>query len=300
MSNDNGENTHENKLNFNIDKKSLSKIGFVYIVLFLVPLALGLFAPLIKPLLTDYNASLMLTLIFAYIIPLGIIYYFMKDMDKTSLKKRKITIFQFIMYFVIAFALIQLGYYIINIFTIAHPISNPVESFSNGSIFINFLYVVLLVPVMEELIFRKFLIDHTIKYGSTFAILFSAMIFALFHRNLFQLIYTFLIGVFFAMVYIKTGNIKYTVALHALVNFCGSIVPSLLGANQELVVAYAIGSLCLTGLGIIILILFRKHFQTDYTNLVLSKLQSLKLVFKNWGILFFILVWIIIVALHLS
>lgn len=300
LTNNNGENSQENKLNFNIDKKSLSKIGFVYSLLFLIPLLLGLFAPLIGPLFMNYNASLILTLIFAYCIPLVIIYYFMRNLDKTPLKKKKINIFQFASYFIIAFALIQLGYYIINLFTIAHPIENPAESFSQGSIYFNFIYLVLLVPIMEELIFRKFLIDHTIKYGSTFAILFSAMIFALFHRNFFQLIYTFLIGAFFASVYIKTGNIKYTILLHSLINFSGSILPSLLSFNKYLIISYSILSLCLTFLGIIVLILFRKHFKTDYPKLVLSKGDSLKLVFKNWGIVFFIILWIIITIFHLS
>ena len=72
--------------------------------------------------------------------------------------------------------------------------------------------------------FRKLLIDRTIKYGAGISILISALMFGLYHANLNQLIYSLLVGGFFAAVYVKTGNVIYTILLHMAANFTGSIV----------------------------------------------------------------------------
>lgn len=89
---------------------------------------------------------------------------------------------------------------------------------------VNILVMVLLAPVLEELLFRKMLIDRTIKYGEGISVLISALFFGLFHGNLNQFAYAFVIGGVFAFVYVKTGNVKYTIYMHMLVNFLGSAV----------------------------------------------------------------------------
>lgn len=53
------------------------------------------------------------------------------------------------------------------------------------------LVVVIVAPMLEELMFRKQIIDRCGKYGEKTAILFSATMFALFHMNLFQCFYAF-------------------------------------------------------------------------------------------------------------
>ena len=83
---------------------------------------------------------------------------------------------------------------------------------------------ILYAPIAEEILFRKLLIDRTIKYGQGISILMSAFIFGLFHGNLNQFVYAFTLGAVFAYVYSKTGNIKYTILMHMVVNFLGSIV----------------------------------------------------------------------------
>lgn len=89
------------------------------------------------------------------------------------------------------------------------------------------LVVVIIGPIFEELIFRKMYIDTIGKYSTTTAILVSAASFALFHGNITQIIYTFGVGLILGWVYAKTKNIVYTIILHMLLNFFGS-VPSLL------------------------------------------------------------------------
>jgi membrane protease YdiL (CAAX protease family) len=84
--------------------------------------------------------------------------------------------------------------------------------------------MVILAPLIEEYVFRKQLIDRTRQYGEKTAIVFSAFVFALFHGNLYQLFYAFGIGLVFAYVYTRTGRLRYSVALHAIINFMGSVV----------------------------------------------------------------------------
>lgn len=85
-----------------------------------------------------------------------------------------------------------------------------------------------LAPIGEELIFRKIIIDRTRRYGDTVAILLSATFFALFHGNLFQFFYAFLLGLLLGYLYTRTGNIAWSMGLHAFVNFYGGVLTTAL------------------------------------------------------------------------
>ena len=79
-------------------------------------------------------------------------------------------------------------------------------------------------PLGEELIFRKLLIDRARRYGDLTAILLSGVLFGLFHGNLFQFFYAAAVGMILAYVYTRTGKYLYCVAMHAVINFMGSVV----------------------------------------------------------------------------
>lgn len=82
-------------------------------------------------------------------------------------------------------------------------------------------------PLLEELFFRRFLCDRLAKYGEWQAVLFSGLAFSLFHMNFEQIFYAFVLGCLFAIVYVKTGKLRYTVLMHFCVNFVGT-VPALI------------------------------------------------------------------------
>ncbi|MCR5503182.1 MAG: CPBP family intramembrane metalloprotease [Lachnospiraceae bacterium] len=86
------------------------------------------------------------------------------------------------------------------------------------------IFIVILAPVAEELLFRKFLIDRIYGYGEAMAILLSGLMFGLYHGNLQQFIYATTIGSCFAYIYTRTGRIRYTIILHMLINSMGSLV----------------------------------------------------------------------------
>lgn len=85
------------------------------------------------------------------------------------------------------------------------------------------LTVGILAPMVEEMIFRKFIIDRTVKYGEGMAVLTSGLMFGLFHGNFSQCFFAAGLGMLFAYIYIRTGRIRYTIFLHMAVNLTTSI-----------------------------------------------------------------------------
>lgn len=85
------------------------------------------------------------------------------------------------------------------------------------------LTVGILAPVVEEMVFRKFIIERTVKYGEWMAILTSGLMFGLFHGNFSQCFFAAGLGMLFAYIYIRTGRIRYTIFLHMAVNLTTSI-----------------------------------------------------------------------------
>lgn len=79
-------------------------------------------------------------------------------------------------------------------------------------------------PIVEELVFRKFLIDRIHKYGEGIAIFVSGIFFGLFHGNFTQFFFATGIGLFLAFIYMRTGKIWYTILLHMVVNLATSVI----------------------------------------------------------------------------
>ena len=101
---------------------------------------------------------------------------------------------------------------------------NVLNEFAMDSNPIKILFVAVLAPLIEEYVFRKQIIDRTRAYGEQSAVFLSALTFGLFHVNLFQFFYAFLVGWVFGYIYIRTGKLRYPVILHSIVNFMGSVV----------------------------------------------------------------------------
>ncbi len=106
------------------------------------------------------------------------------------------------------------------------PIINEIqELIISMDPWIIFISAVIAAPVMEELVFRKFLLDRIGGYGCWTAMVVSGLIFGIAHGNFYQFFYAFGLGMIFAYVYLHTGKIIYTIVFHMLINFMGSIVP---------------------------------------------------------------------------
>ena len=88
---------------------------------------------------------------------------------------------------------------------------------------VNFLFVGVLAPIFEELFYRKAIIDRLRRYGDLPAILVSGVIFGLVHGNFSQVFYSTAIGLVLGFVYLRTGNVLYTILLHATFNIISGV-----------------------------------------------------------------------------
>lgn len=219
----------------NEHRKIFSRIGFNYLALALIPILFQILLVNIislwdATLIRDTNFQTILSSLTNYILILPIFMYLMGKIKSSKIDKERLNLKKTIEYFCIALTLMWIGNLIGMVITtiigntLTNDVINPIEQLiQNSSIYVNLLVISILAPIFEELFFRKLLIDRTIKYGAKLSIFLSALIFALFHGNLSQFFYAFLLGGFFAFVYIKTGKIIYSISLHAFVNFFGSV-----------------------------------------------------------------------------
>ena len=112
--------------------------------------------------------------------------------------------------------------------------SNTVSDLAMDNNPLKILVMVILAPLLEELIFRKLLIDRTRRYGEKIAVFLSGLTFGLLHGNLFQFFYTFAGGLLLGYIYIRTGRLRYPVIIHGIMNFMGSVVAPLILASMDL------------------------------------------------------------------
>lgn len=76
-----------------------------------------------------------------------------------------------------------------------------------------------LIPICEELVFRGLLFKRLReRAGYMQAAVYSAVIFGVFHVNMVQMIYGFILGLMLAYLYEKYGSVKAPVAAHIVMN----------------------------------------------------------------------------------
>ncbi|GAJ27157.1 protease [Liquorilactobacillus sucicola DSM 21376 = JCM 15457] len=80
------------------------------------------------------------------------------------------------------------------------------------------VYASLIGPLSEEIVFRGFLLRTLEPYGQKFAIIVSAYMFGLYHANLFQSPFAFLLGLILGYT-AQTYGLKWSFALHVFNNF---------------------------------------------------------------------------------
>lgn len=297
------------------NRRFFSKIGFNYFALGIIVLVLnlfiGLFISIINPnLLSNQTMMTFFSAIWTYLLPLPIFIYIMRKTEAKTLEKHKMTVKTFVICISITMFLMWIGNIMGVIITsgigslIQHEVANPIHDVINNSgLVANLIIITTIAPIFEELIFRKLLIDRTIKYGGTISVLLSGLLFAFFHGNLNQFFYAFLLGGFFAIIYIKTGQIKYTIGLHMIINFIGSVVslfvsqPLMDLANGSVisptstfgVILYILITLGLTVMGLIYSIKYFDKSQFDGSEKEIILKNPISTILLNPGIICFIL-----------
>ena len=108
-------------------------------------------------------------------------------------------------------------------------IPNPVEALGELPVVFNLIYSCLLAPVCEELCFRWMILRRLRSWGDGFALCASALLFALVHGNLYQMLYAFAVGLVLGGILLRTGSRKGCILLHAGMNFVSAALLPLAG-----------------------------------------------------------------------
>lgn len=94
------------------------------------------------------------------------------------------------------------------------------EALYGGNLFIEFLAIVIAAPLVEELLFRGIVYKRIREIaGVRMAILLSALYFGVYHMNVVQGIYAFLLGILLAWIGEKYQSLGAPILFHAAANF---------------------------------------------------------------------------------
>ncbi len=223
-----------------ISKKFFSKLGWMYVlgtlIIYAVQMIPLVFIQLARPQwLENPDISLLVSVLPMYLVGMPLLIFLVKRIPAERIERHRMKAGQFAVAAVICFGLVYLTNVVGNLLTvlIGYIKGGTVENLivdvaTSVSIWFVLIYMVLIAPFMEEYVFRKLIVDRTVRYGQATAVVLSGLMFGLFHGNLNQFVYAFALGAFLAYLYVKTGNLKITIALHMMINFMGGVVSVLL------------------------------------------------------------------------
>lgn len=109
-----------------------------------------------------------------------------------------------------------------------------------------FLYSVLLAPICEELLCRGVILKSIRRCLPFWAAnLFQALLFGVLHMNMIQGVYAFCLGIILGLVYEKTGSIFYSILLHMMFNFWGTVIGTLLDFSGSIPLYLLSSTICM-------------------------------------------------------
>ena len=223
-------------------RKVLSRLGWAYTVFFLASTAVQYLIALAaaaapepwQNILWNDNVSMILSQASMYLVGFPLCFLVLRRIPAWhrpgERKIRGLELF-FLAVFCMGFAYIGnlIGSLMASVWDMArgvqsiNPVSDVIQTM-NPVVMI--AATVIVAPVMEELLFRKLLIDRLIPFGQPMAVVISGVSFGLYHGNLFQFFYACMLGMIFAYLYSSTGKMRYNVVLH--INLTGGVIPLLL------------------------------------------------------------------------
>ena len=229
-------------------RKLFSRVGWAFVAFCLVNIAvqlligagIGAWIMLMDGAMPDMD-TLLLSQVCMYVFAFPVFWLMMRRIPSWHKPEgEKLSLGSFLMWAVVCFGFTYIGNFIgqflmwvVGMAT-GNPPANPVmDMLGEMNPWVMILTTVVIAPVMEELMFRKFLIDRLVPYGQKAAVLISGLAFGLFHGNFFQFFYACMLGGIFAYLYSSTGRIRYNNLLHMIINAVGGVVPILLLPGLE-------------------------------------------------------------------
>lgn len=199
-------------------RRHFSKIGFAYLAGSIVIYAVQFLAAMVgkkfvPDVMADANGSFIVLMLTMYGISMPFMGWLVSRIPAQKIEERKMTAGQWIIAFLMCYGLMYAGNLIGTALTFGigmvkgTGVDNPlVSTVMQLNPWVTFVIAVLIAPTAEELLFRKLLTERIVKYGELAAVLASGLFFGLFHGNLNQFSYAFLLGLFLGFIYVKPEN----------------------------------------------------------------------------------------------
>ena len=133
------------------------------------------------------------------------------------------------------------------------------------SLALNLFTMAVLPALLEEIIYRGYILRTLRPYGNLFAVLVSSALFSLMHGNLRQIPFAFIVGLVLGYLYVVTDNIWMPAAVHftnnafsVLMEYAGFFLPE---EKVGFFYTIAIYGLLLLGIiaAILLLMFYKKH-----------------------------------------
>ena len=113
--------------------------------------------------------------------------------------------------------------------------SNVMSNFSTSSPWLTYCYVLLIGPISEELIFRGAILDRLyLAFPFWAANLLQALLFGIYHMNLVQGIYAFVLGAVLGLVRVSTGTIFASIGTHIIFNATSYVLQLVFPSGQKI------------------------------------------------------------------
>lgn len=138
------------------------------------------------------------------------------------------------------------------------------EQLGGGTTIVSFIYIGIIAPISEELIFRGVLLNKAkVVLPIFWANVLQGFLFGLYHMNIIQGIYAFIIGMFLGSICIGLKSIYAAVVLHVIINLCGLLLGQMTINEQYQTPLVFSGIIIISIIGIIFSMIILKK---DYTH----------------------------------
>lgn len=317
-----------------------SKVGFAFFMLAAISMVIQLaviyvlnraFPEGLQSSLQIYAAMLLPV----YLIATPVCIYLLRRIEPRTLEQKSISFGSLLIFLLMCLPIMYGGNFLGS--TITEKIAEYTGTSSSESLtslimgsdlLSNFIFVGLLAPIIEEILFRKLLIDRIVVYGEGVAVVTSALMFGMFHGNFTQFFYAFGLGLMFAYVYCRTGKLRYSIALHMTINTLGAVLAPFivskvdLGALQRLgemeaddpgftdimadslpglitLLIYGGVLLIMAIIGFVLLIIRRKRFVLEKPALIIPEGKRFSTIWMNIGMFLFIAACMVLFAYNI-
>ncbi|WP_338658250.1 type II CAAX endopeptidase family protein [Paraclostridium sordellii] len=126
------------------------------------------------------------------------------------------------------------------------------------------ILAIVLIPIYEEIFFRRVIFGYLReKYNLIGAVIGQALVFGLAHGNIVQGVYTFILGIALALIYVYSESLVGSIIVHMIFNLLGILViPKLIAINPAMIYLIIVfGIVCI---GISISKIFKKYENVLY------------------------------------